>query len=325
MYTKVFILLFVGLAVFIFAMRELSDALSIFAGSKLNRFLKHASANRLRGVIAGTFVTTLLDSSSAVIIILLALVKSGWIDALSSYAIVLGANIGTTISSQIIALKFADYLILALPLGIILQLISSKDHAQKTSKIFVYLGLLFLGLYLIDEAVEPLKSDQSLKEVFLGLNHHYYAALIGMLVTLVIQSSSATVALAITLSGTGLLTAEAGIGIMLGAELGTCADTLIACLGKNKDALKVGSFHFFFNVITILFALIFFKYFFHLNTWIWETSNSSKVIANAHFLFNTLGVLLALPFLKVADKLLNRWVNFIFIMIKKPQIQAAQA
>lgn len=311
MMTQTVTLALAGLSLFLFGLQGLSEILKSFAGSKLNSFLHRASANRVRGVISGTIVTTLMDSSSAVIIILLALVKSGWLSALASYSIILGANIGTTISSQIIALKLANYLVLALPVGIFLSFFARIDRSIKAAKVLSYLGLVFLGLYLIDLAVEPFKHDVALRSALLGLNNPIYAALTGMVVTLIIQSSSATVALGITLSYSGLLTMDAGIGIMLGAELGTCSDTLIACIGKNRAALKVGTFHCLFNLGTILLALLLFSQFTFLVRWLSPAASSGQLVANAHFLFNGLGVIFVLPFLRTIDRLIDRLFDWI--------------
>lgn len=304
-----------GLSLFLYGLLNLSEILKKFAGSKLNIFLKHASANRVRGLVTGTVATTLMDSSSAVIIILLALVKSGWLTSITSYAIILGANIGTTISSQIIALKLANYLTLALPLGLILGLFSKQERSLNAGKALTQLGLIFLGLSLIELAVEPFKHDPSLKQALIGLSNPLYAAIAGMLVTLIIQSSSATVALGITLCYSGLLSIEAGIGLMLGAELSTCADTLVASLGRNRTALKVGAFHFLFNFFTIILALIFFTQFSQLVRWISPDAQSGQLVANAHLLFNILGVILILPFLRTIDHLLDKFFDSILALI----------
>jgi phosphate:Na+ symporter len=323
MMTQTLTLLVSGLSLFLFALQGLAELLKTFAGSKLNRFLHRASINRVRGVITGTVVTTLMDSSSAVIIILLALVKSGWLSALASYSIILGANIGTTLSSQIIALKLANYLILALPLGLFLGFFSKKDRSTRAAKVLSYLGLVFLGLHLIDLAVEPFKHDEALRGVLLGLNNPIYAAFTGMVVTLVIQSSSATVALGITLVGSGLLSTDAGIGIMLGAELGTCSDTLLACLGKNRTALKVGAFHFLFNLGTIFIALALFSKFTAVVRWLSPTAEGGQLVANAHFLFNGLGVLLVLPFLRPIDRVIGGVIDRIIGQLPEGSFKTA--
>jgi phosphate:Na+ symporter len=315
MITQTIFLIISGLSLFLFGLQGLSEVLKDFAGSKFNNFLKRASANRMRGVLTGTIVTALMDSSSAVIVILLALLKSGWMTTLGSYAIVLGANIGTTLGSQIIALKLANFLTMALPIGLAFGFFAKHDRTIKFSKILAHLGLVFLGLNLIDIAVEPYKHDLGLQNALIGLNNPFYAALAGMAATVIIQSSSATVALGVTLSYSGLLTAEAGIGIMLGAELGTCLDTLIACMGRNRNALKVGAFHFFFNFFTIVLALSFFSSFSALVHWLTPRAESGQLVANAHLLFNVLGVVLVLPFLRTIDRFMDWMFDLIPTLI----------
>jgi phosphate:Na+ symporter len=254
----------------------------------------------------GIVTTTVLDSSSAVIILTIVLVNAGTLSFRQAIGIVMGANIGTTISSQIIAMDVGKYSPIALIIGLALLIISHNPKIARTGKILLYFGMLFFGLFTMENAVEPLKENPQFAEWMIGLENPLYGALIGGLVTVIIQSSSATVGMVITLAKQSLITLPAGIAVMLGAELGTCADTLLATIRSNRQALKTGLFHLFFNLLTVTLGLLLFAPFVALIKKISGDTDIKNQIANAHLIFNVSGVLLLIAFVPFFEKMLNK-------------------
>lgn len=297
-----------GLALFLYAVNSLSETMKSLVGSKSNRLLKRFTKNLLMSVITGLITTIILDSSSAVIILTIVLVNSGHLTFKNAMGIVLGANIGTTISSQIIAMDIGKFSPLFLVSGLILMMISKSDSINKTGRAVLYFGVLFFGLFTMERAVEPLKNSPIFYEWIKSLDSPYKATISGAIITLLIQSSSATVGMAIVLAKKGLLSLAAGVGIMMGAELGTVADTLIATLKGSRQAIKTGIFHLIFNLLSIIAGLILFKPFVELVKLTGGNSSNEHLLANAHVLFNVLGVVLFIGFTPLIERMLNYFI-----------------
>jgi phosphate:Na+ symporter len=220
--------------------------------------------------------------------------------------IVLGANIGTTVSSQIIAMDIGKYSPVLLLIGFVLLVAAKSDSISNTGKVILYFGVLFFGLFTMENAVEPLKDEAFFTEWMKKTENPLVGAMVGAVVTLVIQSSSATVGMAIILAKKGLLSLTGGIAVMLGAELGTCSDTLLATIKGNRQSLKTGLFHVTFNLLSILVGLIFFYPFVGFVETISSGAPIERTVANAHMLFNTLGVILFIWTIPTFEKLLNK-------------------
>jgi phosphate:Na+ symporter len=301
-----FILLVItGLILFLYALNNLSEGLREIAGDKLKYFLDRFTNNVFKGIISGLIVTVILDSSSVVIIMTIALVNSRAMTFRQAMGVVLGANIGTTISSQIFALNVGEYAGLPILVGFILMFFMKNKFYVNLGKVIFSFGLIFFGLFTMEEAVEPLKNSEYFVNWLRTLENPVKGTLTGALVTVVIQSSSATVGMVIGLASKGLITITAGIAVMLGAELGTCADTLIASVGRSKAAIKTGLFHLSFNIASIILALVLLHPFSALVLRISQNASAQQTIANAHMLFNTFGVLVMVPFLGLFEKALN--------------------
>ncbi|MDX2282790.1 MAG: Na/Pi symporter [Bacteroidia bacterium] len=295
-----------GLCLFVYAITALSEVLRGMAADRTRIYLSRFTGHLLSSMLTGILITILLGSSSAVIISALVLINARALTFRQSLGIVMGANIGTTMSSQIIALDPGQFAAIPMLLGLVLMIAVPRDAWKQGGKALFYFGLLFFGLLTIESSVEPLKESAQFREWMAGLERPVPGALIGGLVTLIIQSSSATVGMVITLAKQDLVTLPAGIAVLLGAELGTCSDTLIAGMASGREALKTGLFHLVFNLITILLALLFFQPFVSLVAWISGGQEIDQQIANAHVFFNTLGVLLFLPFVGSIRKVFDR-------------------
>jgi phosphate:Na+ symporter len=186
--------------------------------------------------------------------------------------------------------------------------------------VILYFGILFFGLFTMERAVEPLKDDPAFLSWMEKLDNPLRGTAIGALVTLVIQSSSATVGMVITLAKKGLINLGGGIAVMIGAELGTCSDTLLATIRSDKQAVKTGIFHLLFNVISIAVGLLLFPLFTRLIEQVSGNAGIEQKIANAHMIFNTTGVLVFIPLVPLIEKLLNR-----LLPTKEKKLQSATA
>jgi phosphate:Na+ symporter len=306
MMTEIILSVIAGLVLFLFAVNSLSETIKNALGGNASKIIQRFTSNTFSSLIVGIVATTLLDSSSAVIIITIVLVNSNLLTFKQAMGIVLGANIGTTVSSQIIAMDIGKYSPLFLLIGFVLLFIAKSEKISNIGKSILYFGVLFFGLYTMENAVEPLKDEAFFAEWMKKTESPVLGAIIGAVVTLVIQSSSATVGMAIILSKKGILSLTGGIAIMLGAELGTCSDTLLATIKGSRQALKTGLFHVSFNLISIILGLILFYPFVDLVKYISTGASIERSVANAHMLFNILGVLIFVWTIPIFEKVLNK-------------------
>ncbi len=295
-----------GLGLFLYAVNMLSKVMKDLLGEKTKKLVQKCVSNIFTAILTGTVVTVLLDSSSAVIILTIVLVNAKVLSFRNALGIVLGANIGTTFSSQLIALDIGKYSPIPIIIGLLLSFFSKNEKLSTGAQAVLFFGILFFGLYTMERSVEPLKDNQLFIRLMEQLNDPLTGAGAGAFVTLVIQSSSATVGIVITLAKKGLIGLPAGIAVMLGAELGTCADTLLATIRSDREAIKTGLFHLCFNITTIITGLLFFNLFVALVTFVSPKGSLQQQVATAHMLFNILGVIFFLPFIGTVEKLLNR-------------------
>lgn len=303
---RVVLLVLTGLAVFLYAIGRLSAALKAVAGERMEAWLHRYTHHLLGALLVGIAATMLLQSSSVSIILTIVLVNARLMAFRNALGVVLGANIGTTFSSQVIAFDLGEWSAVPLLGGLLLEQLGRAPRWRSAGTAAFSFGLLFAGLHMMGHAVLPLKSDARFAHWLHGLEAPVHGALLGGLITLIIQSSSATVAMAITLAGKGLLSLPAGIAVMLGAELGTCSDTLLATLRTNRQALKVGLFHLGFNLATIILGLLLIAPFTALVHWLSGGADAARSLANAHMLFNLLGVALFLPFTPLVARAMDR-------------------
>ena len=304
--TDIILSIIAGLVLFLFAVTNLSDTLKAALGDNANIWIKKYTSNSFSSLLVGIVITTLLDSSSAVIIITIVLVNSKILSFRQAMGIVLGANIGTTVSSQIIAMDVGKYSPIFLLIGFVLLFIAKTKRLSNIGKAILYFGVLFFGLYTMENAVEPLKDEAFFNEWMKKTEHPLLGAIIGAVVTLIIQSSSATVGMAIILSKKGLISLTGGIAVMLGAELGTCSDTLLATIKGSRQALKTGLFHVTFNLLSIVLGLILFYPFIELVKYISSGASVERTVANAHMIFNIAGVFLFIWTIPFFEKVLNK-------------------
>ncbi len=295
-----------GLILFLFAVNSLSKTIKIAIGERAKKWILKFTSNTFSSIMVGLLVTILLESSSAVIIIAIVLVNSKILSFRQAMGIALGANIGTTIGSQIIATNIGQYSPILMTIGFVLILVSKSGSINNAGKIILYFGLLFFGLFTMEKAVEPLKDQAFFLDWLKKTENPIIGALVGAMVTFLIQSSSATVGMVIVLSKKGLLSLSSGIAVMLGAELGTCSDTLFATINGSRAAIKTGLFHLTFNFLSIILGLIFFSPFVDLVKFISQNAPIERIVANSHMIFNISGVLIFAWTIPIFEKIFNK-------------------
>lgn len=291
-----------GLVLFLYGVTRMVEGMEALAGDRAKNLISKFTTNRYAGVATGTVATTVLDSSSVTIIIVIAMVSAGLLTFVQSLGVVLGSNIGTTIGAQVIAFKINEYAPIALFAGFLLIFLGKTERLKNIGLIVLGFGLLFFGLDQIESAMEPFKGYQPFIDWMESLGENtLLGAGVGALFTILIQSSSATVAVIITLASQGLVSLPAGIALMLGAEVGTCADTLVATIGRERPAIRTGIFHLLFNLTTATVGILFAAQLAGLAQWVSGLAGAgddvAREIANAQLIFNLLGVVLIIGFL----------------------------
>lgn len=286
-----------GLVLFLYGVTRMADGLKEVTGDRAKRILSKFTTNPFAGVLTGTAATTILDSSSVTIIMVIAMVSAGLLTFVQSLGVVMGSNIGTTIGAQIIAFKINEYAPIALLIGAGLHFFGKSERLKHIGMVVFGVGLLFFGLDVIGDAMKPLEKYEPFINWMKTLGEHpLMGAAIGALFTVLIQSSSATVGIIVTLASQGLISLPAGIALMLGAEIGTCSDTLVATIGRSRPAVRTGVFHLLFNLITTAVGLAFAAQLAQLAKWISFGADVPRQIANAQLIFNVLGVLVFIWF-----------------------------
>jgi phosphate:Na+ symporter len=298
-----------GLVLFIYGVTRLSEGLEDMGTERMKGFLSKCTTNRFAGVLTGAVATTLLESSSVTIIMVIAMVSAGVLTFVQSLGVVLGANIGTTVGAQIISLEIEQYVPLLMFAGLLLLFVGKTNTLKNLGIILLGFGLMFYGLEAIDEAMKPFRTYQPFIDLMQALgNNPLLGAAVGAIFTLIIQSSSATVAIVITLASSGLISLPAGVAIMLGAEVGTCADTLVATIGRGCPALRTGVFHFLFNLISAILGIIFAPLLVQLALAVSAGAGVGRQVANAQVIFNLIGVAVVILFLPAIARLLERLI-----------------
>ena len=294
-----------GLVLFLYGVEQLATVFQDIAGERARSLISQFTSNRFTGVLTGTVATTILDSSSVTIIMVIAMVHSGLLTFVQSLGVVMGANIGTTVGSQIIAFEIHQYAPIAMAIGAVLRFGGKTERHKNTGMVFFGAGLLFFGLDYLGDAMSPLKEHQPFIDWMATLGEHpLMGVLAGAAFTLVIQSSSATVGTAIIMAMEGLLPLSSGIAIMLGAEIGTVSTTIIATIGRSRGAVRTALFHLFFNISTVILGLVAIEQITQFAQWITPGGTVARHIANAHVFFNVFGVALFIGPLPWLAKLL---------------------
>ncbi|MBE9179096.1 Na/Pi cotransporter family protein [Oculatella sp. LEGE 06141] len=294
-----------GLVLFIYGVTRLAQGLEDVGEARMKNLLSKFTTNRFAGVTTGIVATTFLESSSVTIILVIAMVSAGILTFVQSLGVVLGSNIGTAVGAQIISLNIELYVPILMFAGLLVFFLGRTERWKAIGIVLLGFGLMFYGLEAIDSAMEPFREYEPFLNLMerLGANP-LLGALVGAIFTVVIQSSSATVAIVVTLASSNLIGLAAGIAIMLGAEIGTCADTLVATIGRGSYALRTGLFHLLFNLISAAVGILFASQLAQLVS----GDDVGRQVANAQMMFNIIGVVAVIGFLPIVARLLTKLV-----------------
>jgi phosphate:Na+ symporter len=298
-----------GLVLFIYGVTRLATGLEEITGEGMRKFVGKFTTNRFLGVLTGAGATVALESSSVTIIMVIAMVSAGVLSFVQSLGVVLGSNIGTTIGAQLISLDINLYAPLLMFAGALLHFLGRSKFRKNLGMVLLGFGLLFFGLEVIDDAMRPFRSNKTFLTWMERLGDQVVlGAIVGAAFTILIQSSSATIAIVITMAGSGLITLPTGIALMLGAEVGTCADTLIATIGRGRAALRTGVFHLLFNISSAIVGIIFARQLADLAVAVSGGGGVGRQIANAQLIFNLIGVALVVCFLPIIARGLEKLI-----------------
>lgn len=306
-----------GLALFLFGMGQMADSLKVVAGDRMKSILARLTRNRVTGVLTGAFVTAVIQSSSVTTVLVVGFISAGLMTLTQSVGVILGADIGTTITAQIIAFNIKEYSLLLVAVGFLVMFVARRETTKHYGTAIMGLGLVFLGMGIMGEAMKPLRTWQPFLDVMTGLENPWLGILVGAVFTALVQSSSATVGIIIVLGSQGLVSLPAGIGLLLGANIGTTVTALLASVGRPREAQRAAVIHLIFKVVGVLIWV------FLIQQLIWlavqvspshpELSGTARLaaetprqIANAHTLFNVANTLLFLPLVNVFVWLVRR-------------------
>lgn len=313
MYNIIFLIinLLGGLGLFLYGMKLMGDGLENAAGDKLKGIFDRITSNPVKGVLTGTIVTAIIQSSSATTVMVVGFVNAGLMNLYQATSVIMGANIGTTITAQLITFKFDAFAPVFLAIGAVMILFCNKRKVKEVGQIILGFGILFLGLKLMSSAMSPLKDSVFFANLILKLEGHtILGLLIGMMMTAVLQSSSASTGILVALASTGSLPLTVAIPILLGNNIGTCVTALISSIGTSITAKKAAVIHLLFNLIgAVIFLIIPVSFLANIVLAISPNSGVEAIprqIANAHTIFNVVNTLLLLPLIKYLVAFVNK-------------------
>jgi len=315
-----------GLGLFLFGMKIMSEGLQKVAGDRMRKILAALTNNRVIGTLVGLGVTAIIQSSSATTVMVVGFVNAGLMSLVQSIGVVLGANIGTTVTAQLIAFKITHYALPAIGAGALLKLFARSKRWMYIGEVLLGFGILFFGLTTMEHAFEPIKKAEEFRQIFLLVGHyHLLGVLIGTILTVIVQSSSATIGITIALANSGLLSFDAAVALILGENIGTTITANLAAIGTNLAAKRTALAHFLFNAIGVGYMLILLPVFIKVvnsitpgnadlviqsqqqaaafGMAIGDKPYIARHIANAHTMFNIINTIIFLPLVGVLAKL----------------------
>lgn len=299
-----------GLGLFLFGMNMMGTGLQKVAGSRLKRFVEILTNNKIMGVIVGTIVTMLIQSSSATTVMVVGFVNAGIMNLMQAVGVIMGANVGTTITGQLVAFKLDEIAPLVIGIGVLLWFITSKKKHKEIAEVLIGFGILFLGMGMMGDVLKSLKDSPIFRDMMLGLNNPVIGMGVGLAITAILQSSSASTGILIALANEGLITLDLAFPILLGQNIGTCITAMLSSIGANKTAKQAAVVHLLFNVIgSTLFLIVFLIPGIPMTEWIISLSPGEigRQIANGHTIFNVVNVIVMLPFAGILVKIAERF------------------
>lgn len=297
-----------GLGLFIYGLSEMSEGLHKASGEKMRRILHNLTGSPLKGVLVGAGVTSIIQSSSATTVIIVGFVNAGLLTLVQALGVIFGANIGTTITGQLIAFKLTDFALPIIGIGMAFFLLAKKKMYKYIAEFTIGFGILFLGLDILTKVVKPLGANPQFNEMLLTFSTNpILGVLAAALVTGIFQSSSVTTGMVISLAIAGLIDLKAAVPLIFGCNIGTCITAFIASVGTNISAKRAAWAHIMFNVMGVIIFLPFIGLFEKIVSY--TSSEIPRQIANAHTLFNVINTIIFLPFIGVYAKFLTKFIK----------------
>jgi phosphate:Na+ symporter len=299
--------LFGGLALFLFGMDQMAEALKAVAGERMKIVLARLTTNRFMGALTGAFVTAIIQSSSVTTVLVVGFISAGLMSMAQSIGVIMGANIGTTITAQIVAFKVTKAALLMIAVGFALLFFSAHEKIRHYGAMLMGLGLIFFGMTVMSDAMYPLRVYQPFLDLMTHMENPAVGILVATLFTALVQSSSATTGIVIVMASQGFITLPAGIALAFGANIGTCVTALLASIGKPREAVRAAVVHVLFNVFGVLIWVGLISRLAEFVTWLSPVhaqlsgtermaADTPRQIANAHTFFNIANTLIFIGF-----------------------------
>lgn len=311
--------LFGGLAMFLFGMEQMSEGLKAAAGDTLKNVLAGLTRNRFMGALSGAFVTAILNSSSVTTVLVVGFISAGFMTLAQSVGVIMGANVGSTFTAQIVAFNITQYALLLVAAGFFMLFTGKREDVRHSGAMLMGLGLVFYGMGVMGEAMLPLQSYQPFLDLMVKMENPLLGILVGAVFTGLVQSSAATTGIAIVMASAGLITLPAGIALAFGANIGTCVTAILASLGKPVEAVRAAAVHVIFNIAGVLLWVMFIpqlaEFVVSISPAADDLSGKARMaaevprqIANAHTIFNLANTILFLGFTTYFARLVERLI-----------------
>jgi phosphate:Na+ symporter len=295
-----------GLAIFLLGMDRMTEALRLIAGDRMRDVLAKLTRNRFAGLLTGAGVTAVVQSSSVTTVLVVGFVSSGLMSLTQSLGVIIGSNIGTTVTAQIVAFKITSYALIGVSVGFAITYFSKRQERQARGTALLGLGLVFFGMSLMSDAMVPLRDSETFIDTMARLENPFIGIAVAIVFTALVQSSSATTGIVIALAQQGLITTQTGIALVLGANIGTAITAILAAIGKPRDAMRAAAGHVVFNVLGVV---IWLPFLWLLDDWVVAIGGPvPRQIANAHTIFNVINAALFIGFVSQLARLVTRLV-----------------
>ena len=295
-----------GLGLFLYGMTLMSDSLEKAAGAKLRGILELFTKNRYVGIIVGVVFTAIIQSSSAATVMVVSFVNAGLMTLYQAIGVIYGANIGTTVTSQLVSFNLSQYAPVFIMAGVLMLMIFKNPTVKKAGEVVIGFGILFLGISTMSSSMGALKELPAIQNLFMSLDNRFFALLLGLVITAIVQSSSVTVSIVLLLAQQGLLPLKICFYIILGCNIGACMSAMLASLSGKKNAKRAALIHLLFNIIgSIIMAVILLIGSNWIEALIMHISggNLGRCVANTHTIFKVFQVIILMPFMSWIVKL----------------------
>ncbi len=308
-----------GLALFLFGLEQMADALKAVAGERMRVILAKLTTNRFTGAAAGAFITAIIQSSSVTTVLVVSFITAGLMSMSQSVGIIMGANIGSTFTAQIIAFNVTKAALPAIAIGFSMLFFAKREKIKQLGAMIMGLGMIFYGMGVMSDAMSPLRDYPPFLELMARMENPLIGILIAALFTGLVQSSAVTTGIVIVMASQGFITLPAGIALAFGANIGTCITAVLASIGKPREAVRAATVHVLFNIFGVLLWVSFIPYLAEFVTW-FSPANANltgvqklaaevpRQVANAHTVFNVANTLIFIGFAGQFARLVEKLV-----------------